>query len=837
MIAFRDHLPVDDVLPSLRSALSASPNAVLVAAPAAGKTTRVPLALLNEQWLAGRSIIMLEPRRLAARRAAEYMSGLLGEPVGKTVGYRIRGEARIGRETRIEIVTEGILTRMLLSDQDLPGAGLVIFDEFHERSIHADLGLALTLDLQKHLRPDLRILVMSATLDGAAVSSLLDDASVIESEGRVFPVETIQSTFAADAPLEKRIADAIVRALNNHEGDVLVFLPGIREIRRTDETLASRRLTEDVTIHRLYGDAGLRSQLQSLAPAPSGMRKVILSTSIAETSLTIDGVRIVVDSGLSRTVRFDPRRGMTGLVTVPVSRAIADQRRGRAGRQAPGFCYRIWTEADHASLPDYPTPEIKATDLAHVALDLAVWGDPYARSLRFLDPPPAAHLQQARSLLKTLGAFDDSDQLTSHGRAMAVLPIHPRLAHMIIRGKELGMGAMACDLAAILEERDWVTTPPPEIAGKSRDREVDLERRWHHWRSKNYIDRWVVARIEEQAARLRSLAGIDAYRTSGDGSGLLLGLAYPDRVARKKAGTEQYRTSGGSIAFLPRSSYLSQHEFLAIGDVDGAGNEVKILLAAPLLRVQVVQLFEGQITTSEECAWSDGGQHVVARKVEKAGSLIIDESMVVPRGERVVAAMLEGVRSLGLDALPWSKDTAAIRIRSEWLRRLGGVPIGWPDLSDERLLASIEDWLAPFLGGLWKREHLERLPMSEILLALFTHDQKRALDRLAPSRLVVPSGSSVTIDYSGAQPVLAVKLQEMFGATTTPTVAGGHVNVVLHLLSPARRPLAVTQDLPSFWKNTYPKLRTQMRAEYPKHPWPEDPLTAIPTRRTVKKRL
>lgn len=821
-------LPVDAVLPSIADSLSRHPSAVLVAEPGAGKTTRVPLALLGAPWLGHRSILMLEPRRLAARRAAEHMSRQLGVSVGKTVGYRIRGDVKVGRETRVEIVTEGILTRVLLSEQDLPNVGLVIFDEFHERSIHADVGLALTLDLQKHLRPDLKILVMSATLDAAAVSTVLGDAPVIKSEGRVYPVATVYVERRSDEHLETRVAEAVRRALSNHEGDVLVFLPGIREIRRTNETLTSGPLPEEVRVHQLYGDAGLRNQLEALAPASEGTRKVILSTSIAETSLTIDGVRVVVDAGLARTVRFEPRRGMTGLVTVPASKATADQRRGRAGRQAPGACYRLWTEAEHASLPDFPTPEIKATDLAHLALDLARWGEPLGTGLRFLDPPPAAHLRQARELLTSLGAVDHRGALTPHGRAMDDLPIHPRLAHMILMGKERDLGATACLLAALLEERD-------ALAGRG-DADIGLDARWHAVAG-GRAERGLRDRIEEQAARLRDSAGIRDGRTDDQHLGFLLGLAYPDRVGRRRGDSGTYQLMGGAIATIPKSSTFARHEFLAFGDVDGAGATVKAYLAAPLEREEVESIFDAQWIDEDDVRWNATTSSVLARRVRKVGSLVLEERPIEPRGERVTEAMLEGIRSLGLTALPWDNSAKALVDRSEWLRRGGFAAEDWPDLSDDRLMEELHVWLAPFLDGIWKREQLSRLDLDEVLRSRFTHRQLVELDRLAPSHFVVPSGSRIALDYRpGETPVVAVKLQEMFGETKTPSIAGGRVPLVVHLLSPAKRPLAVTQDLPSFWKNTYPKIRVQMRADYPKHPWPEDPLTALPTKKTVKRR-
>ncbi len=822
-------LPIDDALPALRRALADHPSAVLSAPPGAGKTTRVPLALLDEPWLNKGRLMMLEPRRLAARRAAEYMASRLGQRVGETVGYRIRGESRVGGATRVEVVTEGILTRMLHASPDLPGTALVIFDEFHERSIHADLGLALSLDVQTNLRDDLRILVMSATLDGLAVARLLGDAPIVESAGRAFPVETRYLNFAPDGRLETRVREAVHRALSTSEGDILVFLPGQREIRRAQEILLETGFPGPVAVHALYGEAPPESQQAALSPAPAGMRKVILSTSIAETSLTIDGVRIVIDAGLSRLPSFDPRRGMEGLVTVPVSRASADQRCGRAGRQAPGICYRLWTEDRQASLPAFTPPEIANADLAPLALDLALWGSPDGATLRFLDPPPSAHLAQARELLLRLGALDRSGALTPHGRAMAALPVHPRIAHMIIRGSELGHGPLACELAALLEERDLLRGRP--------DADIDLASRWHALHRAGAADRGVRERVLAEARRLRGLAKIADKPGDETALGPLLALAYPERVARRR-GAEggRYQLAGGTGAVVPEWSLLAREKFLAVGEVDGVGTEVRVFLAAPLSEDDIRTLFAGRLDSVEEVRWSGQDQAVVARVQTRLDALVLDERPAAPSGDALRSAMLDGIRQMGLGALPWDGESESLRARSEWLRSSGLAGTEWPDLSAERLLSALEQWLGPFLEGINRRAHLARLDMTRMLRARFSYRQLQELDRLAPATLAVPTGSRIRLSYEGPQPVLAVRLQEMFGQVETPTVGGGRIPVLIHLLSPAGRPLAVTRDLPSFWRNAYPDVRKEMRGRYPKHVWPDDPLTASPTRRTRRRR-
>ena len=821
-------LAIEIVLPALRSAFETHRNMVLSADPGAGKTTRVPLALLDESWLAGRRIVMLEPRRLAAQRAAKYMAQQLGEKEGETVGYRIRGESRVGKKTRIEVVTEGVLTRMLQDDAALQGVGLIIFDEFHERSIHADLGLALTLDVQVNLRNDLRILVMSATLDGLAVAGLLGVASVIKSEGKMFPVSTHYLERPHEGQVEPLVVATVVRVLQSESGDILVFLPGQREIRRVHSLLSTNEIRPNVSVHTLFGDAPYEKQQSALEPTTSGKRKIILSTSIAETSLTIDGVRVVIDSGLARSAKFNPRRGMSGLVTTPVSQSGADQRRGRAGRQQPGICYRLWTEKQHAQLPRFAQPEIVATDLAPLALELARWGDPEATSLRFLDAPPVAHLSQARDLLTRLDAVDRNGTLTEHGRAMSELGVHPRLSHMLLRGRQLGLGALACDVAALLEERD--------LLHGNKDRDIDLYSRWHVLRDGGG-DTFARERARMLAARLRQALGVNNEMMPDDRLGVLLAFAYPERIGKRRdARGERYQLASGTGAMLPKGSLLAREQYLAVGDVDSVGADVKIFLAAALSEEDIETEFADHLATTDEVQWDVRQETVVARRVIRLGAIEVSEQSLEPESEKSRAAMLDGIRIMGLGALPWNKDTISLRIRSEWLRRAGLAANEWPDLSDQHLIDSLDAWLGPYLNGIVRRLQLQKLDLARIVRAIFTHQQLRELERLAPTHLTVPTGSRTPIDYAnGMQPVLAVRLQEMFGETETPTVAGGKVKVLLHLLSPAHRPIAVTQDLPSFWKNAYIEVRKEMRGQYPKHEWPENPLDAKPTRRAKRR--
>jgi ATP-dependent helicase HrpB len=828
-------LPIDEALPALRRALAERRAAVLQAPPGAGKTTRVPLALLDESWLDRQRIMMLEPRRLATRAAARRMSAALDEPVGTTVGFRVRGETRVSSRTRIEVVTEGVLTRLLQADPSLEGIGLLVFDEFHERSLQADLGLALALQAQELLRPELRILVMSATLDGAAVSSLLGDAPILSSEGRQYPVEVRHVTRREGQRLEGAIAATVRRALAQDAGSVLAFLPGVAEIRRTLELLSDGALPHDVRVHPLYGDLPPEAQDAAIAPAGSGERKVVLATSIAETSLTIDGVHVVVDGGLARVPRFSARTGMTRLETVRVPRASADQRCGRAGRTAPGVCYRLWTPEEEAGLLARATPEILETDLAPLALDLALAGIRDPRELRWLDAPPAASLAQGRELLRQLDAIDDDERITAHGRAMAAFGLHPRLAHMLLRAREAGRGATACLVAALIDERDV-------LRRDATHREADLRvrvavvagdgRAEHH-----DVDRDAVRRAREQSRTWRAQLGVRGDEAiDEEATGWLLALAYPDRVAQRRAGAEErFLMRNGLGVVLDDAGALTGSPFLTVADLDGRVPHSRIYLAAPLERGDVERLFAGQIVREDVVQWDAGSGVVLTQRRERLGAIVLRESPLRdPDAAAVAHALLDAIaRGAGL-SLRWSDSARQLRGRLAFLH---AVDPSWPDVGDAALNDTMEAWLLPRLVGLRRRSEVEQLDLGGVLLDLLTWEQRRALDQLAPTHVVVPTGSRIPVDYGdAAAPVLAVRLQELFGLAETPRIAGGAVPLTLHLLSPARRPVQVTRDLAGFWRSSYFDVRKEMRGRYPKHEWPEDPLAATPTRRAKPRR-
>ncbi len=826
-------LPVDAALPDLRRLLVGGDNAVLQAPPGAGKTTRVPLALLDEPWLAGRGILMLEPRRLAARAAAHRMAALLGEPVGETVGYRMRLEGRAGPATRVLVVTEGLLARMIQDDPALDGFGLVIFDEFHERSLQADLGLALCLDARQGLRPDLRLLVMSATLDGEAVAGLLGAPPPVSSQGRAHPVTVRHAGRDPEDPVAAAAAQ-VRRALAEDAGDVLVFLPGEGEIRRAVALLEG--LPEAVAVAPLYGNLPPAAQDAAIAPAPPGRRKVVLATAIAETSLTIEGIGVVVDAGLARRPRFEPGSGMTRLVTEPVSRAAAEQRAGRAGRLGPGVCYRLWTRERDRALAAFAPPEIAVADLAPLALELAVWGAREPAELRWLDPPPPAAYAQARDLLAALGAVDAEGRATAHGRAMAALGAHPRLAHMILAGAALGHGVLACEVAALLSERDILRPAAGPRPADLRVRVAALRTGDGHGHP---VDAAVRRRARQAAAAWRRRLKIAAADGPADDEavGLLLALAYPDRVARRRAGGEpRYLMRNGRGARLDDLDPLATAEWLAVAHLDGARREARAFLAAPLAAAALEALFAEAVETRESVEWEAREQLVRARRQRRLGALVLeDRPLPDPPPEAVAAAMIDGIRRLGLAALPWTRDTESLRQRVMFLRRVQGAD-AWPDLSDAALLDGLEDWLGPYLDGVSRRVLLARLDLAGALDALIGWPRRGAVDRLAPTHLEVPSGSRVRLDYSGPEPVLAVRLQEMFGARQTPCVADGAVPVLLHLLSPARRPVQVTRDLESFWAQGYRAVKADLKGRYPRHYWPDDPLAAPPTRRARPRR-
>jgi ATP-dependent helicase HrpB len=821
----RDPLPIDGSLPALREALRLAGAAVLQAAPGAGKTTRVPPALLGEPWLGGKRIILLEPRRLAARAAASRMADTLGEPVGGTVGYRIRHDTRVGPSTRIEVVTEGVLTRMLEHDPSLETAGLVVFDEFHERSLHADLGLALSLQSRSILRPDLRLLIMSATIEGEPVAKLLGGAPVITAEGRSFAVETRYVPPRAGVRLERTVAAAVRRALREDGGDILAFLPGAGEIRRTERLLVG----VDAEVIPLHGS--LPRDRQDRALARSGRRKVVLATSIAETSLTVDGVRIVVDGGRARIPRYSPRTGMTRLVTVRVSRASADQRRGRAGRQGPGVCYRLWSPAEDAGLLPRNAPEILEADLAPLALDLALAGIADPGELAWLDPPPAPSLAEARELLRRLGALGDDGRATSHGRRLARFAMHPRLAHMVVVGRELGAGDLACELAALLMERD----PLRPSGGMA---EADLGLRLDLLRGavvRADVDREALRRARSEAARCRESArGVPAGVDSRPSTGLLLALAYPDRVAQRRAGSNgRYLLRNGAGAVVD-SPDLAMEEYLVVAELDGDPTESRVFLAAPITLPEIEGQCANEITCEDVLTWDRESLAVTARRRRRLGALALEDvPLARPDPGAVTAALVEGIRGEGLDRLPWTEAARRIRARVGFLHHLDPA---WPDVSEAGLAATLDRWLEPRLTGLRRLDDLRRVDLGEALLGLLSRDQWAGLDALAPTHVQVPSGSRIPVDYTDpAAPVLAVRLQELFGQVATPAVALGRVPLTLHLLSPAGRPVQVTRDLAGFWRTTYFEVRKDLKGRYPKHPWPDDPLSAPPTRHAKRR--
>jgi ATP-dependent helicase HrpB len=793
-------LPIEDVLPELLAALGREGRAVLQAPPGAGKTTRVPLALL-EAGAEGR-ILLLEPRRLAARAAAERMAETLGEPCGKTVGYRIRGEAQVSAETRIEVVTEGILTRMIQDAPDLPGVGAVIFDEFHERALNADLGLALAWEARGALRPDLRILVMSATLDAGPVAAMLDDAPLISSEGRAYPVETrwLDRPLAQGARWEEAMADLIHRAMSEAEGGCLAFLPGEREIRRM-ASLLTPRLPGDVHLRPLYGALPFREQRAAIRPEAAG-RKLVLATSIAETSLTIEDVRIVVDGGRSRRARYDPGTGMSRLVTEPVSRAEADQRRGRAGRVAEGFCYRLWTRGQEGALPAFPPAEIEAADLAGLALELAQWGG--AEGLRFLTPPPEAALAEARALLIDLGALDEGGRITAHGRDLVRLPLHPRLGHLLRRG-----GPGAARLAALLSERDPL-----------RGQGVDLALRLRALDDPRGAEAATIARIREEARRLkRHEAGAPIS------PGAQAALAYPDRVGLRRPGeAPRYLLSGGTGAVLPEGDPLGTCRLIVATDLDGVRREARVRAAAALGEDELRALFGDGIAWRRVCRWSRRSARVEARQEEVFGALVLAERpWTDPPAEDMAAALAEGIRALGLDALGWSRRARLLRARIGFA--------GVADVTDAGLLDALEGWALPFLPGIRDAAGLGRFDPHDALRAWIGWEGMAEVDRLAPEHWETPLGRRLAIDYAGDAPEIAVRLQEVLGETTHPVVGPGRQPIRLVLLSPAQRPIQVTMDLPGFWAGSYADVRKDMRARYPRHVWPEDPTAADPTLR------
>jgi len=833
-------LPIQSALPELSAALAAGRRAVLEAPPGAGKSTGVPLALLDATWLAGKRILLLEPRRLAARAVAARMASQLGESPGGTVGYRMRLDTRVGPDTRIEVVTEGILTRQLQRDPSLDGVGLVIFDEFHERSLQADTGLAFALDAQRHLAPDLRILVMSATLDGAALAQLLGGAPVVSAPGRSFAVETRYAARGSADPVDRQAAAAIRKSLRDDAGDVLVFLPGAGEIRRVERALADGDFPANVHVRPLYGDLGREAQDLAIQPAEPGQRKVVLATNIAETSLTIEGIRVVIDGGLERRARFDPRSGMSRLETARISQASADQRRGRAGRLAPGVCYRLWTESEQRALLPFTPPEMVNADLAPLALELACWGARDAGTLSWLTPPPPGALAQARELLQSLGALDAHGKATAHGRALAGIAAHPRLAHLLLAAKTAGVGGTGCALAAILGERDLLR---PSAGARRGERDSDVRTRLEllarepDVAARDDVDRTglrLVRRSADAFARQLGLAGAARAIEAGN-AGWLLALAWPDRIARaREPGGGRYLLCNGRGAFFAEPESLARSEYLVIPELDGNEKEARIHLAAPLTAGELEEHLADRVVATAEVRWDGRERAVAARRQRRLGALLLADDVLRDADPGLVTgAMLAGIRELGLEALPWTPELRQWQARVQLCRGPeADTGASWPDVSDTALLATLESWLAPWLAGVTRATHLPRVDLAGALHGLLSWPQRQRLDELAPTHLTVPSGSHIPIDYlDGPVPSLSVRLQEVFGLASTPRIAGGRVPVLLKLLSPARRPVQVTRDLQSFWTGTYHEVRKELKGRYPRHYWPEDPHQAEPTKR------
>jgi ATP-dependent helicase HrpB len=815
-------LPIDAVLDELTGMLARHNAAVLVAPPGAGKTTRVPLALLDAPWRRGGKIIVLEPRRIAARASAERMAKSLGERAGETVGYRVRFGSKVSHATRIEVVTEGIFTRRIIDDPELTGIAAVLFDEFHERSLDADLGLALARDAQTGLRDDLRILVMSATLDGARTANMLGGAPVIASEGRAFAVETRYLGRKADMPLERQMADAVAMALRADPGSVLAFLPGAAEIRRTQTLLGERIHDAAIEIVPLFGALDAAVQDRAIAPAPQGRRKVVLATSIAETSLTIEGVRIVVDSGVARVPRYEPDIGLTRLETVRASRAAVDQRRGRAGRTESGVCYRLWDEPQTTSLALYTQPEILSADLSSLVLDLAQWGVSDPATLAFLDPPPAPALKEARNLLRELGALDGDDRITEEGRSLRALALPPRLARMIMESGRLGGGEAAADIAAVLTERS--------LGGDSVDLDVRLDQFRRDRSQRAGSARSLARRWASQAASSPFVLAGEHRGSAEPTTGVMLALAFPDRVARNR-GQGSFVLVNGRGAVVDPTSALARAPYIAVAELAGTAAQGRILLAAPIALADIDTHFADRIETADEVSFDRGAMALRARRRRTLQAMTLSEApLALTTSAETARVLADGLIAAGIEQLPWSKPVRQWRDRVMFLRKAEGD--AWPDLSDHALAARREDWLVPILHDKTSVRDLSAGELSEALTTLLPWELRARLEREAPTHFEAPTGTMLAIDYQAEQgPTIAVRLQELFGLTTHPSIATGAVPLVLELLSPAHRPVQVTRDLPGFWRGSYAAVRSDLRGRYPRHPWPDDPVNAMPTRR------
>jgi ATP-dependent RNA helicase HrpB len=828
-------LPVEAVFPDLITQLKIG-NAVLCAPPGTGKTISTPLALLKAGIPGKRKIIMLEPRRLAAKAAASMMAQLLNEPVGKTVGYRIKLDSRVSSATRIEVVTEGILTRYLQSDPAAEDIGLIIFDELHERSLQSDLGLALAIDIQQAWRSDLRILAMSATMDSQAVSTLLGPhCAVISCSGRQFPVKTryIRRSLKADIHDILKTATGIIMAeLDTATGSMLVFLPGVGEIRRLEQLLIDAGAQQQAVIAPLYGNLPDNLQQRAIAPPAPDERKIVIATSIAETSLTIHGITAVIDCGLSRMSRFDPGTGMTALTTIKVSRAAAEQRRGRAGRLAPGVCIRLWTETEHNRLEAYDKPEILQAELAMFRLELAGWGVRRANELQWLDSPPEVFMIKAEKLLELFGALNHDGTITTHGKSMLKIGLHPRITHMLLKAQALNLLPLATELAALLAEKDIFIRETGNDSYDLRDRVAAL-RRSPHAGIRKYNHRRAVMLRDQLLKRFK----VKFQQQDLDAAGLLLAFAYPDRIGQLRANqTGSYRLNNGRGARFPNANTLEKSPFIVAATLDGAGRNAKIFLAAPISSADIFTHFPAGIKTDDEVVWNAEKQLVEANRITRMEALILKKiKITTPDNDKQQQALLDGIRSLGIAILPWNKTTRDLQARVEFIRHWQP-NANWPDLSEQTLLVNLEQWLEPFIGGYSTIAALKRLDLSVILKSMLPYPLINDLDRLAPTHLTVPTGSRIKLDYQSEmpQPLLKVRMQEMFGATTTPTLCNGQVTVKLHLLSPAMRTLQITSDLKSFWQGAYEHVKKEMKGRYPKHFWPDDPQNAPPTRRTKK---
>jgi ATP-dependent helicase HrpB len=830
------HLPIYEVLPELEKTFLGGSSAVLMAPPGAGKTTAVPLALLDSVWMEEKRMILLSPRRLATRAAAHRMAVMLGEKTGETIGYRMRMERMIGRKTRVEVVTEGVFIRMIQNDPSLESVGMVIFDEFHERSLNADLALSFCMEVQSTLRPDLRMLVMSATLDTEPVAALLGQAPVITCHGRAHEVTTHYLEKESRTNIQELVLATVLQGLSMEIGSMLVFLPGEGEIRSLQGVLEEKITDRRVMITPLYGNLPRVEQERAIMPAATGFRKVVLATSIAETSLTIQGIRLVVDSGLMRVPFFDARTAMTGLNIIQVSRASARQRRGRAGRIESGVCFRIWTKGSHHRLVANNTPEILNSDLTSLVLELALWGISQPGQLEWIDGPPSGAFRQARELLVMLGGIDADGRITRHGKKMVALGLHPRLAHMLIGSERMGYGQSACELAAILVERDIIKKARGISDADLRTRIQAMESFRTGGNFKHFlqaVDRAACRRVEKYSRllfqKLRPVSG----EKRKDVTGKLLALAYPDRIGKRRpGGGGRFLFANGRGAFFPEIEPLSTEDYIVAAHLDAGIRESRIYLAAPFSLEALESLFPERITSINVVKWDNRSKRVLSRRQRTFGALVLrDDPLHNPSGNEVTREMITGIRMNGVQSLPWNRESRMLQARIMLLHD-SSMGSHWPDVSDDSLLASLEEKFVSYLYGVTSFDQLKRVNLKKLILSALDWRGRRDLDRLAPERVTVPSGSSIKLDYlTGDVPVLPVRIQELFGINETPVIAGGKVALVLHLLSPAHRPVQMTRDLQSFWVNTYPDVRKDLKSRYPKHFWPSDPLSAVPTSR------